>query len=222
MSFLAGILLCVLVSIPSAGRAAQAPAAVPDVLQALSRTLLEENSLSHLAILEQFAEQYRTDVNGVLARLVLGIHAYQEEQYPRAKTHFDVARVPRTPLQDYGEYYLALAALGEEDHAAAAELLDGFAENYPESALAVPATLQWAESLLELERPAGVIARFSSPPSFLPKPEAHLLLAEAYVQEKQFAQAARAYQEIFYFFPTSGQASAAEKQLERLRLQMKK
>ena len=222
MSFLAGILFCVLVSIPSAGRAAQAPAAVPDVLQAVSRTLLEEIALSQLAILEQFAEQYRTDVNGVLARLVLGIHAYQEEQYPRAKTHFDAARVPRTPLQDYGEYYLALAELGEEDHAAAAELLDGFAEKYPESALALPATLKWAESLLELERPAGVIARFSSPPSFLPKPEAHALLAEAYVQEKQFVQAARAYQEIFYLFPTSGQASAAEKQLERLRRQLKK
>ena len=61
MSFLAGILLCVLVSIPSAGRAAQAPTAVPAVLQAVSRTLLEENSLSQRAILEQIAEQYRND-----------------------------------------------------------------------------------------------------------------------------------------------------------------
>ncbi len=223
MRVLVAILFCWLVSFSSMGSAAHAQSATtPDMLHAVSRALLEEKSVSQEPLLEQFAEQYQDDVRGVLARLVLGYYAYQEEQYPKAKLHFEAAHVPRTPLQDYAEYYLALTEVAEKNHDAAAGLLDGFAERYPESALNVPATLQWAESLLELSRPAGVITRFSSPPSFLAIPEANVLLAEAYMQEKEFAQAARAYQDVYYQFPTSEQASEAEKQLGQLRTQLKK
>ena len=223
MTFLVGVLVCLLAGWGGAGWSTTPPAATPPAaLQAMGKALLEEKSPSQRRALEQVAKQSSEGLNGVLAYLVLGYDAYQGKRYEEAKKYFQGARQPDSPLRDYAEYYLALSELGQGDHRAVAELLDGFAARYTASPLAPQAALKHAQSLLELNRTAEVVALSLSSAIAPPQPDAALLLAEAYRKESQPLKAVEQYRHIYYFYPASSQAVRAEKQLQALRVKIGK
>lgn len=189
-------------------------------LRAMGKAVLENRSPAQRRALEEFARNHREDLSGVLGHLVLGYAAYQQRQYAQARSYFQAARLPDIPLQDYADYYLALSESAAGNHAAAAGLLEGFAKHYPASPLTAPAAMNYAESLLGLDRPAEAEALLLSPPTTLPRPEADRLLAEAYRKEGQFAKAAERLRNIYYLFPASPQAAEAEKPLKELRAKL--
>jgi peptidoglycan lytic transglycosylase len=192
----------------------------PGTLKAMAIAVLEKDSATQAAALETYAKRHPSDVYGALAQLVLGWHAYQKKRFSEAKAHFDAVRHATTPVQDYGEYYLALSEIAADERAAAADLLDGFASRYPSSALGAQAVLRETEILLGLDRASLAIPLLLSPSVTLPQTTANLLLGEAYRKDGQGLRAAETLQKIYYFQPTSYQAAAAERYLRDLRIDL--
>ena len=186
----------------------------------MSIAVLEKDSAADGQALDAYAKKHGEDNYGALAHLVLGYHAYQKKKYAEAKVHFAaVSKVPG-PLQDYGEYYSALSALAEGDHATSARLLDGFSTRYPSSALAAQAALRQAESLNALDRAGEAVALLSSPSVILPQLTSWLLLGEAYRKDHQPVKAAEILQKIYYLSPASYTAEPAERHLHELKLEL--
>jgi len=206
---------------PKASREASGiQAARPGTLLAMAIGVLEKNSLSDQQALEAFAQRHRGDVDGVLAHMVLGYHAYLGGHYPEAKKAFEAARLVPSPIQDYVGYYLAMSELGEGDHDAASKLLDDFAEKNHSSPFAEPATLKQAELLLSSDHAAEAIALLLSPPVSLSESAASLLLGEAYHKDHQPVKAAEFFQKVYYLYSTSPQAYHAEQELRQLRQEL--
>ncbi|MBI4444070.1 MAG: transglycosylase SLT domain-containing protein, partial [Acidobacteria bacterium] len=157
---------------------------------------------------------------GALAYLSLGFQAFDQKQYSKAGNYFQAARATATPLQDYAEYYQALSDQQGKKHAAVVQILEGFAARHPTSRFAAAAVLRQAESLLEMNRSADAIALLLSPPVPLNAPEAGLLLGDAYQKANDLAKAAASYQNIFYSYPNSAPAAAAEKKSQQLKVRL--
>src|SRR3990167_8178044 len=202
------------------GKAWAAPEPVPAELRAMSQRVLEKPSPAARRTLDQFARRSRNDTNGALAYLVLGYAAYEEKKYAQAREHFQAARGPENPLRDYAEYYLALSEFAENNHVAAAKLLEGFAGRHPSSLLAPGALRKQAESLLALDRAAAARAAVLSFPVSIPQPETEWLLAEADRKDGQLAKAAERYERIYYQFPLASQADDAEKRIKEVKAQL--
>ncbi len=192
----------------------------PGTLKAMAIAVLEKDSAAQGEALEAFAKRHSGDVSGALAQLVLGYHAYQKKRFSEAKVHFEAVRQASTPVQDYGEYYLAMSEIAAGERRDAADLLDGFASRYPSSALAAQATLREVEMLLGLDRASNAIPLLVSPAVALPQLTANLLLGEAYRKDGQHWQAAGILQNIYYSNPTSYQASSAERYLQDLKSEL--
>ena len=192
----------------------------PGTLQAMSMGVLERNSPSEERSLELFAQEHRTEVDGSLAHIVLGYHAYQDKHYLEAKKQFEAAVVVASPVQDYAQYYLALTEMADGDPGSAAENLDHFAAKYPSSPFASQAVLRQAESLLNLNRPDAVIALLVPPKAPQPEVATNLLLGEAYQKDQHPEKAAPFFQNIYYFYPTSWQALPAEKHLRDMKMEL--
>ena len=209
---------------PSSSRTSRAAVGsqpvTPGTLKAMAKGVLENNSIIEQHNLELFAQTHRGDGNGVLANLVLGYHAYQEKHNSEATKFFEAARALPSPIRDYAEYYLALSKMAEGDNAGALALLEGFAARYPSSPFAIQATLDQADCLMTLSRPAEAIALLQSPPVPLPGTSMNFLLGEAYEKLEQPEKAAPYFQWIYYFNPTAWQAAPTEKHLRDLKLEL--
>lgn len=127
------------------------------------------------------------------------------------------ADLASTPLASYGRYYAGVALLGLEQFEAAQAALDAAAER-AQGALAEAARLRGAEAALGLgdaSRAAHILASLSQEALTAPE-EVWLRLGRALEAAGDPARALQAYQRVYYEFPLSDQAVAAEDAIDRL------
>jgi len=170
--------------------------------------------------LRRYAETARSAERCGLAYFALGYREYEAGEYALAAEDF--ARAARTAfsLADFADYYRAAAARAANQTGQALAALEDFAARYPDSALRLMALELRARLLLETGQPGQAIQVLTTEPRVRLRPGLALLLAQAYRDAGRLDEAARAFQEIFYAFPTATEAAAAGDAFRRLQAEL--
>jgi len=167
--------------------------------------------------LRAYAESRKAPEQRDLAYFALGYREYEAGYYLDASEDLRKAATAEFTLADYASYYFASAAFKAGKPAQAAEGLRGFASGYSASPLRAQALQLFAQTLMASEKAQEAVQILTADPGVRQHPESALLLAQAYDQAGDPAQAARAYQDVYDAFPAYPQAKAAGEALGRLR-----
>lgn len=151
------------------------------------------------------------------AEFARGVALMADGKFAAALPLVTSAALAQTPLAQYGRYYsgVALLGLGRESEATAAfAALDGRVEGYLNEA--VP--LRMAEAALarnDAKRAVDILEDLDDETLTAPE-EVLVRLGAALEASGEREQAVRIYQRLYYEFPLSTQASAAQSAIERL------
>ena len=154
------------------------------------------------------------------AYFVLGYREYELNDYGPAAADLHRAADTNFLLADFAVFYEARAALAGNDAGKAVEALKGFASRFPESTLRAAAGGILAQALLQINQPQRAIQALTTEPQALQRASLALLLAQAYLQARKLQDAARAFQNVYYNFPTAPEALDAGENLAQLRAQL--
>jgi soluble lytic murein transglycosylase len=152
-----------------------------------------------------------------LAYFVLGYREYSAGNYEAAIGHLRQAAATKFSLADFAEFYAASAADAAHQPEAVVQTLTGFDARYPASTLREAVLGLYAGALLDSHQAPRAAEALMANPQVRQKPSLALRLADALRAAAKPEDAARIYQEIYYAFPTAGEAKAAEKALNELR-----
>lgn len=152
--------------------------------------------------------------------LVLGYREYDAGLFEPALQDLKSAAETGFSLADQASYYGAKAAQGASQPSQVVEILQNFGTHYPTSTLRLRALELLAQAQLTSGQPEAALRLLVSEPTVRRRPELALLLAQAYASTNNPPEAARIYQEIYFAFPTSSQASVARDALIGLRTEM--
>ncbi len=191
-----------------------APAQSPETL---ARAYRDSPTPARRAALERYAAAHAGDVNGALARLALGITAYEQKDYPAAIQHLRAAEGRLPKLADYVAYFLAAARVEAQDAGVSARDLAPVHQAPVLSPHDTRAQLLEARALTAANAPAGAIAVLRAHYSDLPQPEAAMALAQAQQAAGSLPEAVAAYQFVYTQYPVSDAAGTAEAALGALR-----
>ena len=205
-----GLLIALLVSPPIVR------SAVPSELQKLSRDYVKSGKSADRKRLVAYAGQAGSARNRALARFALGMADYEAGSFEAAAAELKRAPAASGPLQDYVRYYYARALVGDDEHAAGADVLVDFQKHFPKSRLVPHAARLRVESLIRTGRIAAARKLLSSR-SALREPVRLYLLARTQVLEGKRLQAVETYRRVYYKYPLAGQADEAERALNQLR-----
>ena len=167
--------------------------------------------------LRAYAESRKAPEQSDLAYFALGYREYEAGYYLDASEDLRKAATAEFTLADYASYYSASAAFKAGNLVQAAEGVRGFASDYPASPLRAQALQLLAQALMGCEKAQEAVQVLTADPKVRQHPESALLLAHAYEQAGDPAQAGRAFQDVYYAFPAYPQAQAAGEALGRLR-----
>jgi soluble lytic murein transglycosylase len=170
--------------------------------------------------LRRYAESQKAPEQRALAYFALGYREYEAGEYLAAAQDMRESATPQFSLADYATYYSAAAALKADKPAQAAETVRDFSSNFPASPLRLQALELLAEALIDSQKAQEAIQILTGDPSVRRHATLSLQLAKAYEQFGDLPQAARAFQEIYFAFPTSSQAKEAGVALGSLRCRL--
>lgn len=175
---------------------ANAPAS--STLATLVRAWRETPSPAHHAALEEYAKTHATENAGALARLALGVTAYEQKDYAAALESLKglSAKLPR--IADYVLYYQAAARVEGNT-----ELESVGRDLAPLDRAATPSPLAGRAWILEARalkaaQPAEAVRLLREHYAELPEPEGDLNLADCYQAAGDLAHAADFYQRVYY------------------------
>jgi soluble lytic murein transglycosylase len=176
-------------------------------LATLARNYREMPAPARRTALESYAKTHSEETNGALARLALGVTAYEQRDYAAAleNLHGLSAKLPR--IADYVAYYEAAArveAASELD--AVGPELEIVHSDDPESPLAGRAWILAARAL-KPSQPAEAVRLLRAHYAELPQPEGDINLADCYQAAGDLGRAADFYQRVYYS-RISGDAAA--------------
>jgi soluble lytic murein transglycosylase len=167
--------------------------------------------------LRRYAESQKAPEQRALAYFALGYREYEAGEYLAAAEDLGQSAARQFSLADYATYYSAAAALKANNPVQAAEAVRDFSSNFPASPLRLQGLELLAEALLDSQKPQEAVQVLTGEPSVRQHATLSLLLAKAYEQVGNLAQAARAFQEVYFAFAASSQAKEAGEALESLR-----
>ena len=150
---------------------------------------------AHRAAVEKYAAAHARDKSGPLARLALGVAAYQNKDFAGAIAALKAASVPQ--LADYRGYYLAAARVESNDNDGAGKDAAAAHTGAIPSLFSGKAWLIEARSLKPSE-PAAAVRLLREHYAELPQPEGNLILADCYQAAGDLANAADFYQRVYY------------------------
>ncbi|HEX5410804.1 MAG TPA: transglycosylase SLT domain-containing protein [Terriglobia bacterium] len=170
--------------------------------------------------LRRLAESLKETEDRALAYFVLGYYEYESDQYDVAAQDLAKASSPASPLAGLADYYRASAAYNGGHPEAVPPILEGFNSRYPSSIehYDVIELLAWA--YLQTGDPQRALQLLQAEPQVRQRPALALVLGRAYTDSGQVRQAAQTFEDIYYAFPTTPQASAAGDALEKLKNQL--
>jgi len=191
----------------SAGAAQTRTAAKRD-LASLVRAWRESPSASRRAAVESYATAHAKDKTGDLARLALGIGAYEQKDYPAAISALRKLRGKLPQIADYAAYYLAASRVESGDTSGiATDLLPAHAAD-PRSPLLGKAWVLEARALQPSDAP-GAARLLREHYAELPQPEGDITLADSYQAAKDLSHAADFYQRVYYQYLSGDAANRA-------------
>ncbi|MCI0355813.1 MAG: transglycosylase SLT domain-containing protein [Acidobacteria bacterium] len=184
-------------------------------LRPLAAVLMSQRSPVNYAAVEGFAREHENDSAGALAWLAIGYARILDEQFAQAIPALQAARPQSAEVGDYVDYLLASAARSAGNHVLAASTLRDLASRYPDSLLLREAAMIQASSLLASGQTGEAIRALESrrEPA---RAEVELALARSYLAANRTASALEAFRRVYYRFPRSAEAKAAEQELEKL------
>ncbi len=183
-------------------------------LAPLARRYRESPTAARRAELIRFAEAHAKDANGALALLALGVTEVERGEHQAGLARLRAA-APRLPqIGDYVSLYsgLAMAALGDYSGAAAA-----FEKAGEGAAISGRAAVGAARAYLAAGAPEKALAAVQAQAPRVPQPEGDLLAATASEASGSLVSAAFFAQRVYYGYPASTEAAAAEEMMARLR-----
>jgi soluble lytic murein transglycosylase len=200
------------VQIPVAARPAVEP-----VQAALRELAARAAKPAGWPMLRQYAESQKAPEQRALAYFALGYREYEAGEYFEAAKDLAQSTDRQFSLADYATYYSAAAALKANDPGQTAEAVRNFSSNFPESSLRLQALELLAQALMDSQKPQEAVQMLTAEPSVRRHATLSLLLAKAYEEAGDLSQAARAFQEVYFAFPTSASAKDAGEALGNLR-----
>jgi len=205
-------------AVPALSRAVASPRALPSAA-GVSASLNVKPELRQLAAratdrrvwprLRRYAESQKDPEQRGWAQFVLGYQEYEAEDYRAAEGDLRQAATSDFPLADEAVLRWASAAGHAEGPVQAAAVLEAFPTRFPKSPLRLQALELRAASLIDAGEPERALEALLTEPRVRQTPSLALLLAQAYQEAGQGKEAARAFQEVYYAFPTAAQAKTA-------------
>jgi soluble lytic murein transglycosylase len=183
-------------ALPLLAQTIQAPASA--TLATLARAWRETPSPAHHAALEEYAKTHAAENTGALARLALGVTAYEQKDYAAALEDLKglSAKLPR--IADYVLYYQAAARVeGNTELESVASDLTPLHRSATASPLAGRAWILEARALKSAQ-PGEAVRLLREHYGELPQPEGDINLADCYQAAGDLAHAADFYQRVFY------------------------
>jgi len=159
----------------------------------------------------------RRSAESAAARFARGVRLIAKGDFASGLPLVRGADLASTPLASYSRYYTGLALLGLKQFEAAEEALDAIDDRVV-GFLEEAAPVRMAEAALgrgEASRAAAVLSDLSDDTLIAPE-EVWLRLGRAYEAAGDPARAVRAFHRVYYEFPLSDQAVAAQEAIERL------
>jgi soluble lytic murein transglycosylase len=167
--------------------------------------------------LRRYAESQTAPEQRALAYFALGYREYEAGEYLAAAKDLHESAAHPFSLADYATYYRAAAALKSNDPAQAVEMMRDFSSRFSTSPLRLPGIELLAEALVDSQKPQEAVQLLTGEPSVRRHANLSLLLGKAYREVGNLAQAAQAFQEVYFAFAASSQAKEAGEALESLR-----
>ena len=184
-------------------------------LKPMALQLLGTHSPDAYKGVETYARKHQSDDAGTLAWLVLGYAYLTDDQPLQAIPPLTNAQRRGGDLGDYSEYLLgqALQAVSRQPDTAA--VLKGFAQRYPNSLLVTDAAIVEANALIATghnDQAAALLETRRVPA----RSDVELVLGRAYGKAGKNSKAAESFRLIYFTMPLSGQADAANAELQLL------
>jgi peptidoglycan lytic transglycosylase len=185
-------------------------------LAALVRAERESPTPAHRAAVEAYAAAHSKDSSGTLARLALGVIAYEQQDYAAALSNLDKLAGKLPKIADYAAYYQAAAHVESNDFAGVEQDLASA------HAVGTPSPFSGRAWLLEARalktgNPAEAVRRLREHYAELPQPEGDVTLADCYQAAGEQAHAADFYQRVYYRYVSGDAALRAADALILLR-----
>ncbi|HET9179662.1 MAG TPA: transglycosylase SLT domain-containing protein [Terriglobia bacterium] len=187
---------------------------------ALVRLASRADSSSTWPELRRLAESLKATKDRALTYFVLGYHEYKSSKFDVAAADLAKASSTPSPLADLADYYCASAAYNGGHPEAVPGILDDFNKRHPFSIEHYDAIELLAWAYLQTGNPQRALQLLQAEPQVRQRPALALVLGRAYTDSGQVRQAAQTFQDIFYAFPTTPQASAAGDALNKLKNQL--
>jgi soluble lytic murein transglycosylase len=186
-------------------------------LESLAQTYRKTPSAVTRAPLARFAAAHPSDTEGAQALLALGAGDLDRQNYDQAIVSLKAASKRLPALADYTAFFLATAQSAANRNSAVVPSLDPIWKMSPQSPLLAKSVVLAAEAeILQQQGKAAVelVRRYYNE---IANPQADLLLGQASEALGDGIAAVTHYQDVYYRFPASSQASQAELALSRLR-----
>lgn len=190
-----------------------APAAATPA--SLAKAYRETPSPARRTALERYAAAHRKSTNGALARLALGVTAFEQKDWAGAIQHLGEIRLPK--LADYVAYYLAAARLESKDVVLNPKGLSPVYGSPAPSPLAARAAVLEGRTLVAASAARDAIRILTARYDGLPQPQGDMTLAAAYEAAGDRPRAALTYQQVYSRHPLTYAATQAETALEGLK-----
>ncbi len=219
MKFLCTLLISIFL-LPLASAARSSAVLHRDLPPVLVRLASKAGSAGTWPELRRYSVTVRNAKVRALAYFVLGYREYQSEKYDDAEADLAKAMSAASPIADLAEYYRASAAYKGGHPERVADVLADFDKRYPGSTKRYDAIELLAWGYLQTGQPQKALQLLLGEPQVRERPALALVLAQAYTDNGQLRKAAETLQDIYYAFPTTPQANAAEGTLEKLRSQL--
>lgn len=181
------------------------------------REYRESPTAAKRAAIENYAARHAGTTNGALARLALGVAAFEQKDWPAAIANLRAAGNRPAQLADFLAFYLTAAYVEAKDPAADPKALAAVHASRASSPLASRALVLEARARLAANAPGEAIALLNRRRAELPQPEGDLTLAAAHEADGNPARAAAAYQQVYFQYPLAETAAQAEAALAKLR-----
>jgi soluble lytic murein transglycosylase len=154
------------------------------------------------------------------AYFLAGYREFEVQSYSEAAQDLGKAAQTGFSLADYAVFYRASALSQSSRPQDAAAMLQDFPARFPRSPLHSRALALRASAWLDAQQAQQAVDALSAEPETHKRPALALQLGQACMQAHQLAQAATAFQDVYYNFPVSTQAKAAAEALQTLRAQL--
>jgi len=202
---------------PKAGpvKKAAGPPAAP-ALAALVRSYREAPTPAKRAAVEAYGAAHSKELNGALARLALGIAAYEQKDYATATANLRGLSVRVPQIADYAAYYLAAARVEADDTSGVEQDLGPIQQTTTRSPYSGRSWLLEARALKK-DHSADAVRVLREHYAELPQPEGDVTLADSYQAAGDLAHAADFYQRVYYRYISGDAASRAAAALVTLK-----